>query len=300
VFILWNEDRYPDSYIHEQLDRVAQGGSKHIAMPYFGCQTDLKSADVGSCEVTTEAHVERIVRLAQQHGFGVSLIPIVLTRDWQWRGFFEPTDVEGWFRTYTAWIRKIGALATRLGMQELVVGSEFSKLYGYGERWKQVLRNVRSSFAGPLIVTVNWGNFDYPFWEEADAIGVSAYYPLSPRVDPSQEELDQAWQARKQEFLALSRQWKRPIHVTEVGYTSTSNAARTPWDPGDDAKVDPALQARCFQAFRNAWANETALVRANVWATEPPAEYYSMSFDPIGKQAGEVLSRFFAERLTLH
>jgi hypothetical protein len=72
----------------------------------------------------------------------------------------------------------------------MVVGSEFTRLYRYDDRWKQVLRDVRQDFAEPLVIAVNWGDMEHTFWEEADAIGVSSYYPLSTQTDPSQTELD--------------------------------------------------------------------------------------------------------------
>jgi hypothetical protein len=243
---------------------------------------------------------EKLARAAQSKGFEVSYLPIVQTLDWKWRGFFDPLDVDGWFRTYTAWIRGVAREAASLGMKEMVVGSEFTRLYRYDDRWKQVLHEVRRDFAGPLVLTVNWGDFDHTFWSEADAIGVSSYYPLSTRPDPSQDELDQAWAQRKHEYLELSAHWDRPIHITEVGYHSTADAALTPWEPRPTAPADPALQARCFEAFRKAFQNERRLARANVWATESPvSSALSRGFETVGQPAETVLRDYFRARAAL-
>jgi hypothetical protein len=98
-------------------------------------------------------------------------------------------------------------------------------------------------------------------------------------------------------LLQLSDRWKRPLHFTEVGYTSSTAAAATPWTYGEKDTPDAALQARCFEAFRKAWTGQKALVRASVWATsDPDSAGYDMSFDPIGKPAEAVLRHLFAER----
>lgn len=184
-------------------------------------------------------------------------------------------------------------------MKELVVSSENTILYRYEARWKKVLAEVRTVFDGPLILTVNWDDTAHGFWSDADAIGVSAYFPLSLSPNPSQEELDAAWKARHDEFTALSLNWHRPIHFTEVGYASVTSAARTPWQGVPEDLSDLDLQARCYEAFRKAWAGDRNLVRANIWATEaedPALSDYLFSFETIGKPAEQVLRRFFGTR----
>jgi len=281
------------------LDRIRKTGATHLIIPYYGCQSDIHSSDVGACQFRRTPG-SQLARLVMQQGFkDVSYLPIVETPDGQWRGLFDPKDVAGWFKTYTAWIKNVARDAKTLGMKELVVSSETTKLYQYEARWKQVLAEVRTEFSGPLILTVNWGDTDHSFWDDADAIGVSAYYPLSLNPDPPQAELDAAWRARHDEFAALSLKWHRPIHITEVGYASVTSAARTPWEGVPEDKSDFALQARCYEAFRRAWAGDHSLVRANVWATEaedPSLGDYLLSFETIGKPAENVLRQFFSQR----
>jgi hypothetical protein len=300
VLVLWGEGRSEAEHA-DILDRVARSGSRHLTLPVFGCQSGLESSDVGACEVQTRAYVIGLARQAQARGMTVSFLPIVVTPDWKWRGFFEPADTEAWFRSYTDWIRALARDARALGMSELVVGTEFSKLYRHTEGWKRVLRDVRREFAGPLVVTVNHGGENVGFWDEADAIGVSAYYPLSARVGGAvtQAELDRAWQARKRELLELSRRWRRPLHLTEVGYHASSDAAKTPWASEPGSVPDAALQARCFEALRKAWEGERALVRLGVWAAGDPAAQHPQGFDPIGREGGAVLERFFHARALL-
>jgi hypothetical protein len=302
ALVTWRE--VTTDQVKAMVDRIRKTGATHLIIPYFGCQTDIHSADVGSCVFTRGEQAVAgnvLARMVMAQGFtDVSYLPIVETPDGQWRGLFDPKDVAGWFKTYTAWIKGIARDAKALGMKELVVGTEMTQLYRYEAQWRQVLAEVRTEFSGPLILTMNWGDTDHAFFDDVDAIGVSAYYPLSDNPDPSQAELDAAWSKQHDELVALSRKWHRPLHVTEVGYASVTSAAKTPWAGTSGDKSDFDLQARCYESFRRAWAGDRSLVRANVWATEaedPALEDYLYSFETIGKPAEQVLRRFFSQRL---
>ncbi|MGK5084285.1 hypothetical protein WDW37_13395 [Bdellovibrionota bacterium FG-1] len=300
TLVIWDDATRND--VSSLLDRIKQTGVKHLSIPYVGCQTDIYSSDVGACEVHYRTGPQIQAQLALSKGFNVSFLPIVLTPDWQWRGFFDPVDVEGWFKTYGVWIRKIARESKALGLKELIVSSETTALYRYGSQWQKLLNQLRADFDGPLVITVNWGDLDHPFWTEADAIGVSAYYPLSRENQPTQPVLDAAWLSVHDQLIAVSEQWKRPLHITEVGYPSVSSAALQPWVPAPAAVTDFGLQARCFEAFRKAWQGERALVRANIWAVsmeEPGSDEYWMGFGPLGKPAEQVLSVFFSARQSL-
>src|SRR6185503_14604060 len=101
----------------------------------------------------------------------------------------------------------------------------------------------------PLIVTVNWDSLDHSFWADADAIGVSSYHPLSDDDSPDQDTLNSAMSSIRDDLVALSKKWNRPIHITETGFPSTSGAAHTPWLVDSSLGVDQDLQKRCFAAF---------------------------------------------------
>jgi len=299
ALVLWDED-YTDSALREIISQTKAAGAAQVSIPIFGCQSGIESSDVGSCEVNSREFRLRLAGLAKEQGLGFSFIPIIATPDWQWRGFFEPEDVEAWFASYTRWIVALARQARELGATEFVAGTEFTQLYEHEARWREVLRAVRAEFPGPVILTVNWGDLNHDFWEETDAIGVSAYYPLSESADPSQEELTEAWQAQRTEFLEISKRYKRPIHITEVGYASAGNAARAPWAVEPESGKNPELQRRCYEAFARTWSQDKSLVRASFWAVgDPHATSFDLGFDFFGKPAEAVISRFFRERRLL-
>jgi hypothetical protein len=310
VLVLWSD--YTDAAIQQMLERIKQTGTTTISLPLFGCQTSITSSDVGACSLVASQFEDKtlgkqlaaerdtaihLAQLAIAAGLQPVFLPIIATPKWDWRGFFDPTDVNAWFQSYDIWIKGVAQDANQLGMKELIVGSEFTKLYAYGSNWSSLLADVRTTFSGPLIVTVNWGQLDFGFWDQADAIGVSEYYPITSLDNPTQAELDQGAQSVKQSIMSAGEKYGRPIYLTEVGFPSTVNGAKVPWQIFEADPSDFALQAQCFQAFSNAWSNEPQLARSFVWATGDLSDpQYANSYEILGKPAEAVMKSFFAAR----
>jgi beta-glucosidase len=295
VLALWDTD-LPREALESLFARVAATGARHVTIPVFGCQTDIRSGDVGSCEVASRRRALDLARAGRDHGFSVGFLPIVAGKRWEWRGHFEPADRAAWFLSYTRWIVDLAREARAIGASELVVGTELTRLYRRDEEWARVLAAVRGEFGGPLIVTVNWSDLDLGFWEDADAIGVSAYHPLSARDEPTQEALDAGWREVRDAILRVAEKHRRPVHISEIGYPTMAHAAARPWDGDTASPADPALQARCFEAFRRAWEGRRELVRFDVWAAGDPRSADLLGFETFGKPAEEVIRRMFAER----
>ena len=295
VLALWDVS-LPRDILATLFTRMKDDGARHLTIPLFGCQSDPRSADVGSCEVASRVRAFDLARAGRDHGLTVGLLPIVVSKRWEWRGEFEPEDPAGWFASYTRWIVALAREAREIGASEFVVGTEFTRLYRRTKEWSRVLEAVRGEFSGPLVVTVNWSDLDVGFWGDADAIGVSVYYPLDGRASPTQERLDASWGTIREKILRVARAHGRPVHVSEIGYPSMSHAAERPWDGSTKAPPDPDLQARCFEAFRRAWEGDRDLVRVNVWAEGDPRTEEPRGFGTLGKPAEAVIRRMFQER----
>jgi hypothetical protein len=295
VIALWDADLPPD-VLTALFARVAAAGARHVAIPVFGCQSDPASADVGSCELASYARALALARAGRERGLSIGFLPIVAGKLWEWRGEFEPADRAGWFERYGRWIVTLARDAERIGASDLVVGTELTKLYRHGEEWSNVLAQVRAEFSGPLVVTVNWSDLDLDFWEDADAVGVSAYHPIAAHPSAAQDELDAGWREVRDEILRVARAHDRPVYIGEIGYPAMTHAAQRPWDGATPSPPDPTLQARCFEAFRRAWEGVRELVRVDVWAAGDPREVDARGFGTFDKPAEDVIRRMFAER----
>ena len=96
--------------------------------------------------------------------------------------------------------------------------------------WRRLIAKVRAEFDGPLVYSANFDSWDgIGFWDALDFIGVSAYFPLSDRADPSLGELEAGWDRALGPLEAASKRWGRPVLLTETGFPSIASAARAPW-----------------------------------------------------------------------
>src|SRR4051812_12125168 len=75
-FVPWHIG-YSDDEYREMFCRLKQSGAREVTVPVYGCQSDSKSSDVGSCEVFSQAEFMRRARLALEAGLKASYLPIV-------------------------------------------------------------------------------------------------------------------------------------------------------------------------------------------------------------------------------
>ncbi len=291
VFTKWNATQNTttrsSTYMSKMLGKTKERGAKFLVVPVFGCQSDYFSSGIYVCDAYPDFNESfSIASKAIEQGLLVTFLPFLTTfknvepsRREIWRGYFEPTDLNAWFSEYTKWITLIAAQAQSLHMGELIIASELTKLNQNPERWQKVIREIRKVFEGALIFSINWNeNIEsLNIWNDVDAIGLSAYFPLSTSLSPTQEELDVAWGGIKEKLLNLSQKLKRPLYFTEVGYR---NVVTTAIDPGSFSRLDDSLsfenQLKCYQAFKKTWENEKTLIRSIFWNIEADFTTYKI------------------------
>jgi len=234
------------------LDEMVDRGARDVLIVDRLMQRDpgaseLRRAAGSSPSLSTLA---RTIRQARERGLRVGVMPIVgLERraPGQWRGQLAPTDLDGWFASYSAHLGAIAGTAQREGAGRLVIGSELNALEAHADRWRGLAARIRGSFAGELLYSANWDRYDrVAFWDAVDAIGVSAYF----RVDG--DEPGRVWDRRLAEIEAFAA--GRAVILTEVGYPAHAEAARYPWDDTRAAGRAVRLQAELLGAFCDAYA----------------------------------------------
>jgi hypothetical protein len=287
---------------NETVLKIALGGIyargfRRITIPYLGCQPSINSNEVGGCEVVPGSNFVLQAKIAKSVGLRVSFIPIVATPGGEWRGFFKPTNMARWFETYGAWIKKVGREATDLGMTELVVASEFSEfIYRDTARWSALLRTIKTeAFRGPLIITVNWDHPEFKFWPDADAFGISSYFPLQKPFRFNRSIDEQAIKNRDA-MKKMALKAGKPLYIVEFGFPSLTTAAQKPWHytvPPEVPVQDLKLQADCYDAYLKAWVGDTEVIGFNAWSTSIPEHPSSATgFEVLGKPAEEVLKKY--------
>ena len=219
-------------------------------------------------------HVVKPIRWAKELGLGIMIKPhLSYWGEFGWRGEIGwGSDAARWERfrtTYREWIVGLAKVAEREGAQLFVVGTELRQTEGMEAWWSSVIADVRAAYSGPLTYAANWDDYaEVPFWKQLDYVGVQAYFPLSSRPRPSQEELRQAWQGRAAELAAYSRGLDRPVLLAEVGYTASETTAARPWE--SSRGLGPTLiQERALRAALETARATPEIHGAFVWKWFP-------------------------------
>ena len=197
--------------------------------------------------------------IAQAHGLGMRVLlkPHLWLRPPEWPGSIRhqsDADWAAWFTAYRGFILHYAAMAEFTHAEMLCIGNELTIASKRERQWRTLIADIRKVYRGRLTYGANLEEvFDVPFWDALDAIGLSAYFPLSEEASPSRQAIERGWQPIEARLGDLSRRWKRPVLITELGYASRDYATEKPWEESGE-RVNVRLQADAFAAFfRTVW-----------------------------------------------
>jgi hypothetical protein len=208
---------------------------------------------------TPEPTLRRLIGLAHKLGLAVNLVPFVEMPgpDYVWRGLLNPSKPGLWFANYQKVLRPYEKLAEKLNVELFTVGSELNALQqpSFRSYWKTLIAQTRSTFKGKLSYQSATGAQaveKMTWWDLVDLIGVSAYYSLSPKPDPTVASLVKTWTHYYLPALkTTSQKFNRKIFFSEVGYSSNSLTAWKPavtWDQ-HIGTISLQAQANAYEAL---------------------------------------------------
>lgn len=255
------------------LQEMSREGFTHVSLV-----THLPQERVTSAELALNPHeaerfktLRRLMGEARALGLKVILFPIIWLEERDegvWRGVLKPSEPARWWASYRAVILRYASLAEQGGAWALSVGSELSAQEGEEARWRSLITEARARFKGALTYSANWDHFDHvPFWSALDIIGISAYYEIASYAESSVEEMKARWSQVRWSLL----DWRArahpslPLLFTELGYPSHAEGAIRPWHYSASREVNVEVQRRAFQAFREVWQGDQALMGAFLW-----------------------------------
>lgn len=249
-------------------------------------------------------NLEAIVKNAHEAGLAVMLKPHLEMRGRGESGDHNRIEMETdaawgqWFRSYEAYLLPYARAARATGADAFCVGRELDTSVIRREAdWRRIIARVREAYPGPLAYSANFDTWPaVGFWDALDFIGVSAYFPLSDRPDPSLDDLAAGWERALGPLEEASRRYHRPVLFTEVGYPSVPDAARAPWRE-TRLPADVWLQARCYDATLRAVAQRPWIAGAFFWLWDRSAEpaFRDPSHTLPGKPAAYVMARWFRQ-----
>jgi hypothetical protein len=291
-------------------DALASTGSNWAGVLTTQVMPTATSNTIGpNSETLSDADL--IAAIAEFHAKGVKVMlkPHVDVVDQTWRGAIHPSDVNGWFASYTTFITHYAQLAQANGAEMLCFGTEFATMTGAANQtaWNNVIAAIRSAgYAGKLVYAANatWAGDEFTsvsFWDnpQLDVIGLDGYFPLTNQADPTVAQLVAAWSSNKNgenvvadvlNFAAAHP--SKPVIFTEIGYMSVSGTNTEPYNYSHAGAVDQQEQANCYEAMYEVWSRHSAAVHGNFWWSWPvPAPNVATDTDytPWNKLAQGVL-----------
>lgn len=207
--------------------------------------------------------IRTTIRQAQSLSLQVSLMPIIKLQKRQineWRGKLAPSKEEIWWSNYGVELKRLATLATRQGIQRLVIGAELCSLEHQYERWVDLITDLRGRFKGVLSYSANWDHYrKIKYWSLLDEIAVTAYFPISER-----SKLESLWHRYIDELEQFAGIHQRPLLITEYGYPALDSAMKQPWNETSGAAFNPKLQAELITG-----ATQTILERISAVHDQP-------------------------------
>jgi len=190
----------------------------------------------------------------------------------RWRGeisFDNPQQWENFFKSYSNWIMNLAQICNN--SDAIVIGTELDKTANHENEWRDIIKQLRSVYNGPITYAANWTDYkSIPFWDVVDAIGIQAYFPLTQSNDiPDMNQLSKAWNQYLQDLNQFAAQWGKSIVFTELGYDVSLNAAYKPWEPGRYSREALDLQRKCLESALQALAGEDRVIGAFLWKWFP-------------------------------
>lgn len=254
VLGLYDRDAGRDYKRH--IDELAEAGFQHVEFLFSTMLDHVRGSRIDRFHRRTvsDARLVEAIRYSKQKGMSVLLLPIVLLDEQKpedWRGVIKPDDEEAFWQSYDAMLCHYLDIAEHLGVEMFSMGSELGSLEDRTSTWRRLVQNARGRYRGVLTYSANWDHYDVSRWFDAlDIVGMTAYFSLTKKKDPSLEELEEGWRTIGAELQRKLTGFPKPVFFTELGYASQDGINTDPWNylMAQD-RIDLKEQALCFEAF---------------------------------------------------
>ena len=259
---------------------------------------------VQSAGAENDASVIKSAHVASELGMKVLLKPQI----WSWKGWpgdFEMSSQEYWglfFQYYSNWIYHYALLAEMYHMDMFCAGVEFQQAtLQQPEAWKHIIHVIKQLYGGPVTYAANWGaEFEQSdIWDELDFMSVNFYYPLSKKENPDDAELLKTFEKQLDVLEGIAAKKGKPLLITEIGYTSTSQPWLKPHSDNDEYDTSEAAQKRCYEIMFQALSDEDWIKGMFLWQWPSYLDYTARNpsgFTPAGKEAEAVVRQWYGQK----
>ena len=221
-----------------------------------------------------------------------------------WPGEIEMQNEKDWklfFNNYKNWIMHYAVIAEMYKIPLLCIGNELVKTtITHNTEWVELINEIRSIYKGKLTYGANWGEeFEkIKFWGHLDYIGISEYYPLSKKENPSDKELFEGAKKIISKIALIQNKYNRPVIFTEVGFRSSEHSWMTSYEKKTRKNSNNQSQARSYAALLKA-AHGTKWLTGMYWWKWPSylqdgGDPQNDLYTPHNKPAEKVLKQWYS------
>ena len=310
TYVTWNRTAYGAAFSDISLSNLAKTGTQWVGIHATWYQDTINSTEIKPSQKTpTDESVIHAIQQAHKLGLKVMLKPQVDVFDWRggfWRGdvdFSKAEDWQAWFNSYKDFIVHYAKMAQEYNVELFCIGTELTiPAVWQPELWRKVvIKNVREIYKGPITYAANW-NEEYlliKFWDELDYVGLDPYFPLSDKEKPTLEDLKGGWKKHLEEIEDWQKRLNKPVIFAEIGYKSSTGAAKTPWEHGAGKEIDLQLQADCFEALLETFWDKPWFYGVYWWywgTNERMGGPNNRGFVVQNKPAQEIVAKWYKKR----
>jgi hypothetical protein len=167
-----------------------------------------------------------------------------------------------------------------------------------------LIDEVRTRYGGLLTYSANWDDVDKTvILGQLDVIGINAFYPLTDKAGARFGQLAEGGRKIAGQLSELAERWRKPVLLTEMGYTTRVDPALRPWEWPDgmtNVVIDQRAQALAYRALLAPMLDAPWCAGFFAWRTyaDPGdvSQEAEWGFSPRGKLAELVLRDAYAAR----
>lgn len=279
----------------------------HILLTIPVYQTNKTSDDPRRDPVRTpsDAALNRAISAIHALGLKTVLVPVLFVDDGTWGGAIAPANVSPWFTRWREIVLYYARFAQAANVDVLLVGTELVTMQRYNSEWERLIREVRTFFRNKVSYSANWWYDRAGFqtvltmsqWTLLDYIGVTAYFELTNKTNPTVAELRSAWQRDRHaqnvlsDLETLRQRYNKPLVFWEFGYQSRDGTNIYPWDYLKATPPDEQEQADAYQAFFEVFSGRTGFLGFGLFAHQVTLPKDAVGYDVLGKLAESVIAR---------
>ncbi|CAL68552.1 glycoside hydrolase family 113 [Christiangramia forsetii] len=246
--------------------------------------------------------IEQAILLLKEQNLKIMMKPHIWLRNGDFTGNLKFSSEAEWKQfeaSYKEYMMLYAKISEKHHIEILCIGTElYNFVNSRPQFWKELIVDIRKVYNGKLVYAENWDKADkIDLWKQLDYIGVDAYFPLSEKISPTEEEIKQGWEKHKIMLEKLSSNYDKQVVFTEYGYRSIDYSLKEPWNSNRDIiGTNHSLQARALKVIYEEFWTQSWFAGGYIWKWhqhETSGGLDNNRFTPQNKPAENIIKEYY-------